>query len=378
MRLRVATFNVENLIARHRFGTAARIETAAAMSLFEFSSKEHREAVERSVAVALEDDKRQMTALAIAEAHADILCLQEVDSLSVLEAFFANYVHRLADKRYGHFRLRHGNDVRGIDVACAMRRDLVAGPGALRATSHAELTFRDLDVFDDDLAAMGRLETDRLFQRDCLMVDVDLGEATLTLFVCHFKSMSNGRDDGRIATRPLRRAEARAVRRLVEARFGPAVAEANWLVIGDLNGCEETIGPGARVIAEGESGLEPLTHGFAVNPLADLPAHERWTHFRRAWSESEGHIVERHMQLDYILLSPALAAANPAPEVEIVRRGLPYRVPLDPRQENRSLAALATSCDRYPRVGWDRPKASDHCPLVVGIDLPARRNPPQA
>jgi hypothetical protein len=84
----------------------------------------------------------------------------------------------------------------------------------------------------------------------------------------------------------------------------------------------------------------------------------------------DGSVVEEHVQLDYLLLSPALAVANPEPAVEIVRRGLPYRVPLDPHHPDRSVAYLATRADRYPRIGWDRPKASDHCPLVIEIDVP--------
>ena len=32
---------------------------------------------------------------------------------------------------------------------------------------------------------------------------------------------------------------------------------------------------------------------------------------------------------------------------------------------------VATRADRYPRVGWDRPTASDHCPVVVEIEVPA-------
>ena len=72
MKLRVGTFNVENLLTRHRFEPGGRTETAAAMSLFHFPRADERDAVERSLAVALEDDKRQMTALAIAEAQADL------------------------------------------------------------------------------------------------------------------------------------------------------------------------------------------------------------------------------------------------------------------------------------------------------------------
>lgn len=369
MQIRLGTFNVENLITRHQFDRQNRTDASSAMSLFHFPRPGEREAVERSLTVVLEDDKRQMTALAMAEAHADIWVLQEVDSLASLQAFFANYVHRVADHRYGHFTLVQGNDQRGIDVAFTMRRDL-APPQALSVRSHVELSFGDLGVFDEELAAMGRRPGDRAFTRDCLEVDITLGSRELSVFCCHFKSMDNGKDDGRVATRPLRRAEARAVKRIIKDRFGPDWRAANWAIAGDLNGYRYGLGPGAEPIDEGDSGIETLTKDFAADAMQALPQHERWTHFRRYWSETEGRLLETHMPLDQILLSPALAAANPRPRVEMVRRGLPYRVPLDPRAPDRSIAHLATTADRYPRIGWDRPKASDHCPLVVTLDLP--------
>ena len=76
------------------------------------------------------------------------------------------------------------------------------------------------------------------------------------------------------------------------------------------------------------------------------------------------------MQLDYLLVSPALK--DRVRDVQIIRRGLPYRVPLDPRDPDRTIPKLASTADRYPRVGWDRPKASDHCPLVIELDLHTR------
>lgn len=369
--LRVGTFNVENLVSRLRFDVMRKTaETGSAMSLFHFPRPEERELVERSLAVALEDDKRQMTALAIVEGAADIWCLQEVDSLGTLQAFFANYVHRAGDMRYGHFGLMEGNDQRGIDVGFAARRDMIA-EGGVRLASHAALTYADLDLHDRELARLGLKPDDRIFVRDCLMVDLAWPHHRLTLFVCHFKSMSNGKDDGRVATLPIRRAEARAVAELIRRRFGAGWRDANWIVAGDLNGFRTGLGPGARLEDEGPSGIEPLTEGFGVDPLATLPPHERWTHFRRWWSEGEDRLRDQHMQLDYVLLSPALAAANPAPRIDIVRRGQPYRAPLDPRHPDRSIAYLSTRGDRYPRVGWDRPKASDHSPVIVEIELPA-------
>lgn len=375
MRIRLGTFNVENLVMRHAFAPPGRGDFAnrgdsdAAMSLFHFPRPGEREAVERSLAVMLEDDKRQATALAIAEGNADIWLLQEVDSLASLQAFFANYVHRVADHRYGHFTLVEGNDRRGIDVGFTMRRDLAASQ-AMTVHSHAQATFHDLGVYDDDLAAMGRKTHDRVFQRDCLEIEIDFGKTTLTIFGCHFKSMNNGKENGREATLPLRRAEAKAVRRIIQQRFGAGWREANWVIAGDLNGYRHGIGPEALQVDEGPSGIETLTDNFAHDVMLGLAPHERWTHFRRWWSDMEGRLLERHMPLDAILLSPALAAANLHVQVDLVRRGLPYRAPLDPRASDRSIAALATTTDRYPRIGWDRPKASDHCPMVAVLNLP--------
>lgn len=372
MKLRIGTFNVENLLTRHRFEPGGRIDTAAAMSLFHFPHADQRDAVERSLAVALEDDKRQMTALAIAEAQADLWMLQEVDSLASLQAFFANYVHRIADHRYGHFALIDGNDRRRIDIAFAARRDLLA-PQAIKIASHKELSFAEADAYDAALAQFGIKPHDRVFARDCLAVELGFGDRRLTLFGCHFKSMDNGRDDGRRATLPIRRAEALAVKHIVRAWFGPGWRKANWAVLGDLNGYRIGLGPRAEPVDEGDSGIEPLLEDFAVDPMQSLPQHERWTHFRRYWSEEQERLMECHMPLDYILLSPTLAAANPAPKMQMIRRGLPCRVPLDPREPDRSMARLATSADRYPRVGWDRPKASDHCPVTIDLAIPANR-----
>jgi endonuclease/exonuclease/phosphatase family metal-dependent hydrolase len=375
MKLRIGTFNVENLLTRHRFEPGGRADTSAAMSLFHFPRADERDAVERSLAVALEDDKRQMTALAIAEAQADLWMFQEVDSLASLQAFFANYVHRIADHRYGHFTLIDGNDRRNIDIGFAARRDLVA-PQQVSVRSHKELTFAEAEVYDRDLANLGLPPDGKVFARDCLEVSLDFGGGrSLSLFGCHLKSMSNGRDDGRQMTLPVRRAEARAVKRIVQQRFGAGWRQANWVVLGDLNAYRFGIGRLGATIDEGESGMEPLLDDFAIDSMATLPAHERWTHFRRFWSDERQQLVETHMPLDHILLSPALAAANPAPAMQMIRRGLPYRVPLDPREPDRSMARLATCADRYPRVGWDRPKASDHCPLSLDLEIPEGSQP---
>jgi hypothetical protein len=106
---------------------------------------------------------------------------------------------------------------------------------------------------------------------------------------------------------------------------------------------------------EEESALDVFSRdGFAENVVARREALDRWTLYHARGPE------EQHLcQLDYLWLSPALAAANAGRLPEIIRNGQPFRTVFPPGQE----------AERYPRTGWDRPKASDHCPVVMTLDL---------
>jgi predicted extracellular nuclease len=140
---------------------------------------------------------------------------------------------------------------------------------------------------------------------------------------------------------PVRRAEAMAVRRIIEHKWADH-AQRDWLILGDLNDYVE--------LNENPvpNGLEPLfVDGFSVNLVQNLPVQDRWTHFYPAEREFR--------QLDYLLASPSLVQKNQGVQPDIVRSGQPYRVP---NTEN---------LQRYPRVGFDRPKASDHCPVAVTL-----------
>jgi exonuclease III len=164
---------------------------------------------------------------------------------------------------------------------------------------------------------------------------------------------------------PVRMAEAKAVRRIVENAFGgeEGARRANWAICGDFNDYRERIavegdrrhGWRFRVEREAVSSLDVLLNdGFAVNPVERLPPLERWTLFHSRGPD------ERHLcQLDYILLSPRLASGNPQAIPEIIRAGQPFRV----------IAPEGQILERYPRTGWDRPKASDHCPVCISLDI---------
>ena len=170
--------------------------------------------------------------------------------------------------------------------------------------------------------------------------------------------------DGRQSTMPVRITEARAVRRIIENRFGAGhTADKAFAICGDMNDYQEKLAiegdrrNGYRFIAQKEeaSALDVFSaDGFAVNPMLRRPVDDRWTLYHTRGPE------ERHLcQLDYIWLSPSLAERNAHHVPEIIRAGQPFRTLFPPGQE----------VERYPRVGWDRPKASDHCPVVMTLEI---------
>lgn len=371
MDVKLTTFNIENLFTRFDFGAFTnerdqRYLPPVVRFLGDFADQdgdlskfEDFRRMVQTAAVSQDDDKRQHTALAMAEADPMIFCLQEVDSMAALERFRDAYLYKTTADRFPQLILHEGNDPRGIDVA-AMARDI----RPVFARSHAWLTpgwlgdkaARDalVDEFPSVKSEIGKRR--RIFRRDCLELEFRNGDKTLTIFNCHFKSMSGGREK----TVGVRQLEALTVREIIHRKFSDP-ASANWAVVGDLNDYRMQIKVRAARDAAGAfvedvvkladddpSGIDPLVKdGFSYNTAEALPETERWTHYFSGGRSKT--------QLDYILVSPALK--NAVSDVSVIRRGQPYRVP------------NTEDVHRYPRIGHDRPKASDHCPLTAAIAI---------
>jgi endonuclease/exonuclease/phosphatase family metal-dependent hydrolase len=393
MKLRVATFNLENLLStlptRFEDGNLAwdgplrylrREKLAAPESLLE------------ALHLVTEHEQRQLCALTLAALDADVLCLQEVEAEPVLRQFRNEYLDPLTDGAYRFLKLMEGNDGRGIDVAILSR---VPIENARNVTdiryrevegAWTEMLARTLDRYRDSPHGTAQLRypqpEDYVFRRGCLSVDVPAGDRVVTVFVVHFKSMGTTLNPSfatdRAYTAPLRFAEALAVKHLVAQRFGRARDDALYVIAGDLNDFAHKNGVAA---AWDDLSVAPLLDStFAVNVLDDLPPIERWTH----WFDQEGSFS----QLDYVLISPALRRANPRTVPHVERRGLPWGVPWrgaaqrvpgeGPRwvtgalNRREALALSLHGLERFPRVGWRWPKASDHAALAVTLEIPAR------
>ncbi len=375
MTVRIATFNAENLMARFDF--SGRRDDLAMVTNKKQSSNQYKQSQQARV-VAHEDDARQMTALAIADCGADIICFQEVENLATLEAFERNYLYRMTGLEYPNKVWIEGNDSRGIDVALMAREQTADGRkiSVERIKSHRKSTFGELGVHTDSLQKMGFDADERIFRRDCLEVDLRIGGKWLTLFISHFKSMGSSRNGvpGRDYTMPVRLAEARAVRKIVERKFGSErTPQMRWIICGDLNDYNERLvvtgnqskGYEFQLEAEAISGVEPLiVDGFSHDLIKRRAPDNRWTFYYAGGPVADPCDPEtretRHLvQLDYLLASPALALANETVVPDIIRAGQPYRTVFPHHQD----------VERYPRTGWDRPKASDHCPVAVTLNM---------
>ncbi len=310
----IATFNCENLFARFKFNKDVDPEEAV---------RDGWDANRAHFSILKEEEKR-ITAQAIKETKADVVALQEVENLDTLKRFRNDFLG--GARAYPHVFAVDGNDPRLIDVAVLSKLPIVHG----RSYQHLR---------------SGRVA---LFSRDCLEVDIEPPGGIVTLFVNHLKSMLDKRDPckGRRNTRAARQRQAKAVREIVTARFGTDAGAQRFVVLGDLNDYLESDD-------QGRTGIDELVGWEAVVNVVDrLPKEERWTHFFKG--NTRCPIAPSYHQLDYLLVSKALAEANGAGPT-IVRKGMPTR-------------AERYTGPRFAGVGRDKPKASDHCPVVMAID----------
>ena len=296
--LRIATFNVENLFARYRFKDTIQPTEDDGFTINDLAFRIY------------DEESKKITAKSIRAVNADVICLQEVESLPVLDRFNAFY---LGGMKYAHRAVIDCFDPRQIDVAVLSRHPIVS----LR--SHRD--------------ERNKAGTAFLFSRDCLEVDVLVGGKTLTLYLNHFKSMMEGRE----ATRARRQEQAERVAAIIDARWKKSAYKGNFIVLGDLND-----------YPDGKTGLAALLgHKGLDNVLTRLPETERWTHYYAGGNA--------YRQLDYLLLSAGLAKANSG-KPAVMRSGLPWR-------------AKKVTEERLDGVGENDPKASDHAPLHMDITL---------
>jgi endonuclease/exonuclease/phosphatase family metal-dependent hydrolase len=305
-KLRVATFNVENLFARWKFGE----------NIDPVSANERGWIVEEMAFEELGEDSKALTGKAIKELKADVIAVQEVEGVDTLKKFRTRFLDGLS--AYPYVAGIDGNDLRLIDVAVLSKRPIT------RVRSHQHL--RDTNDSGKEL-----------FSRDCLEVDIDVDGTTVTLFVNHLKSMIKSREE----TREKRERQAAGVKTIIEGRFGANPTSENFIVLGDLNDYLEPDD-------QGESGIKGLLEWDQVeNVIARRAPENRWTHY---WAGGNDY-----KQLDYLLLSKSLAEVSHC-EPEIMRKGMPKR-------------ATKYTGERFDGVGENKPKASDHCPVVMEIEV---------
>ena len=154
MKLRIVTFNIENLFSRFDFKafTDKRVRRylPPAVNFFsqfdtgDFSQFDDFKSLLQAAMISQDDDKRQHTSLALAEADADIVCLQEIDSIGALLRFRDLYLNKISERRYDQIILHEGNDFRGIDVAAMTSKNF-----PLLSRSHASMRVSDLGNAND-------------------------------------------------------------------------------------------------------------------------------------------------------------------------------------------------------------------------------------
>ena len=300
-KIRLSTFNVENLFARYIFRT-------------NFNATVSNGFLRNDLAFSINNEEsKKITAKAIREVNADVIGLQEVDNIRVLDKFISEH---LGGMKYKYRILIDSFDPRNIDVALMSKYPIV----------HIR-TYRS-EKNDKNRP---------LFSRDCLEVDVNINGKILTVYVNHFKSMYvKCVSDGRSKTHDKRKEQANKVIEIVEKRWKQKEYAGNYAVLGDFN----------DYLDDKSSIKDLVSHKGLVNISERIP-NDNWTHY---WSKEN-----KYSQLDFILLSPQLAKKNTNNPV-IMRKGLPYR-------------ADKYKGKRFGYIGEDNPKASDHCPMYIDIEL---------
>jgi endonuclease/exonuclease/phosphatase family metal-dependent hydrolase len=299
MRVRVASFNLNNLFSRFNFqaevdempgaveggGVAAAVEVVTTFHVEDPSSVKHRTYQGRLVKGKPAAERKRL-AERIAAVDAEVLGVQEAEDVDTLQGFAAQ---ELADLGYRHVVLVEGNDPRLIDLGVLSRLPI----GGVTSWRHSVHPARpDKPVFSRDL-----LEVEILNERRT--------KTLFTLYNNHLKSHFVPHDEDPVAgaaeANARRQEQAERAAAIITARTRPRT---RFAVVGDMNDPPES-----EFLAPLVAGPLRLADGLAEAqedgpaPKDNPPAPSRpWSHRFK-----ESRRAARYELFDHIWLSPALA-----------------------------------------------------------------------
>jgi endonuclease/exonuclease/phosphatase family metal-dependent hydrolase len=205
------------------------------------------------------------TARVIANVHADILAVVEVENRTSLMRFDEQVLRPTTNLGYDHILLIDGNDERGIDVGMLTRN----GVSIDFVRSHV-----------DDLE-----NGERIFSRDCPEYHLKLPSGDrLIVLVNHLKSKGYGDPATSNAKRKM---QAQRIREIYDELIGEG--HQYVAIVGDLNDFPES------------DPMTPLLGNSST--LRDISEHADFDFSGRPGTYGNGTISDK---IDYVLLSPAL------------------------------------------------------------------------
>lgn len=315
--IRLASFNCNNLFQRFKFGSGV-----------DQSQIINEGWLANTLDVQLfNETEKALTAAAIMETKADIIALQEVESMNTLRLFRDRYLG--GRQNFPHGILISGNDPRLINVAVLSKYPI----GSIET---------HVDEWDEEFQRP-------LFKRDCLECDIVISSGNkIRIFVNHFKSMYHKDDpcNGRSRSMKERSRQAQRVKEIILERFPGG--DGMYAILGDFNDYLEAD-------TQGISAIRDLVRWHkVVNVIEQLPMKERWTNYFEG-NEQCGQGAT-YKQLDYILLSKSLAENNQSAIPTIIRKGI-------------QRSATLYKGPRFEGIGDVTPRSSDHCPVVIELKI---------
>ncbi|MFN8140072.1 MAG: hypothetical protein U0R49_09775 [Fimbriimonadales bacterium] len=253
------------------------------------------------------------TARVIDLLDADILCVIEAENRTTLKRFNDEVLPVVGAKPYKHVMLIDGNDDRGIDVGILTRK-------------HFEIGTMRSHVDDEDSKG-------NIFSRDCAEYEIDTPSGnTLLILLNHFKSKGYGKQSENDAKR---KRQTKRVRTIYDQRKKDGYKYI--AVVGDFNEIPNN------------DPLSPLLR--SGSDLIDISDHKTYQSDGRDGTHGNASASSK---LDYILLSPKLAAKTKAGGVE--RRGVWG-------------GTKGTLFPHLPEMKSAKDAASDHAALWAEFDI---------